>query len=49
MATAVGEWPEWVLVATAVAVSVMAVVRWRRRIGDETQRAAVPTETADVR
>jgi apolipoprotein N-acyltransferase len=49
MATTVGEWPEWVLVATAVAVSVLAVVRRRRRIGHETQRTAVPTETADVR
>ncbi|HEU0212618.1 MAG TPA: apolipoprotein N-acyltransferase [Jiangellaceae bacterium] len=48
-ATTLGEWPEWVLVAMAVAASAMAVVGWRRRIGDEAHRAATPVETADVR
>ncbi|HZY28191.1 MAG TPA: apolipoprotein N-acyltransferase [Jiangellaceae bacterium] len=48
-ATTVGEWPEWILVAVAVAVTAMAALGWRRHIDDHADGPATPAVTAGLR
>lgn len=48
-ATTIGEWPEWILVGTVAGATVLAVLRSRRRVGDQAGGTPTPAVTADVR